>query len=192
VTKQVLSGTTNSNPLQFTGRENDATGLYFLRARYYNPEHGRFISEDPIGIASGSTNLYTYVLNSPANFTDPLGLHHDWWHTAYQDAFNAGRVLATVGRKLVIAGEGLFSAIGDFLSAGGCMVRSLYNPFDFGGVGAIFEGGLGVASAGGAAISYAGTRGIPLVLGLAGGLPLVLVGTGLAGYGAVQAYTECA
>lgn len=70
-----VSGTADANPFQYAGRENDgATGLYFNRARYYSPEHGRFISEDPIGHASGDTNLYSYAANSPTNFTDPNGL----------------------------------------------------------------------------------------------------------------------
>jgi len=46
-------GPDNANPLQFTGRENDQTGLYYYRARYYDPLLKRFVSEDPIGIAGG-------------------------------------------------------------------------------------------------------------------------------------------
>ena len=58
----------------FTGREWDAeTGLYYYRARYYDPKIGRFISEDPIGLAGG-INAYTYVANRPSVFTDPSGL----------------------------------------------------------------------------------------------------------------------
>jgi hypothetical protein len=43
-------------------------GLDYLRARYYDPEVGRFLGEDPIG------GGYAYALNSPANFTDPTGM----------------------------------------------------------------------------------------------------------------------
>ncbi|NJR32299.1 MAG: RHS repeat-associated core domain-containing protein [Chamaesiphon sp. CSU_1_12] len=58
----------------YTGRELDEeTGLYYYRARYYDPSLGRFISEDPIGFSAGDTNLYRYVGNSPTNFTDPSG-----------------------------------------------------------------------------------------------------------------------
>lgn len=58
----------------FTGREWDPeTNLYYYRARYYDPKAGRFISEDPIGFGSG-TIFYTYVENSPVNFTDPSGM----------------------------------------------------------------------------------------------------------------------
>lgn len=69
-----VEGPANSNPHQFTGRENDgATGLYYYRARYYDPVRGRFISSDPIGLAGG-LNTYAYVLNNPIRYTDPLGL----------------------------------------------------------------------------------------------------------------------
>ena len=62
-------------PYAFTGRELDAeTGLYFYRARYYDPNLGRFISEDPIAFLSSDTNFYRYIFNSPVNLTDPSGL----------------------------------------------------------------------------------------------------------------------
>jgi RHS repeat-associated protein len=59
---------------KFTGREYDSeTGLYYYRARYYDPAVGRFLSQDPIGFAGGDTNLYRYVRNQPARLSDPLG-----------------------------------------------------------------------------------------------------------------------
>jgi RHS repeat-associated protein len=59
----------------FTGREWDAeTGLYYYRARYYDPKIGRFLSEDPIGAEGEDTNLYAYVQNRPTVLTDPTGL----------------------------------------------------------------------------------------------------------------------
>ncbi len=69
-----VSGETSDNPFQFAGRENDGTGLYYYRARYYSPELQRFISEDPIGFGGGDVNLYVMVGNNPVNFVDPLGL----------------------------------------------------------------------------------------------------------------------
>lgn len=45
----------------------------FYRARYYDPETGRFISEDPIGFEAGDLNQYRYVYNIPAMFADPEG-----------------------------------------------------------------------------------------------------------------------
>jgi RHS repeat-associated protein len=58
----------------FTGRESDQDGLYFYRARYYNPSWGRFISEDPIGFNGGDEDLYRYVGDDPISGWDPLGL----------------------------------------------------------------------------------------------------------------------
>jgi RHS repeat-associated protein len=59
---------------KFTGREYDSeTGLYYYRARYYDPAVGRFLSQDPIGFAGGDSNLYRYVRNQPARLSDPRG-----------------------------------------------------------------------------------------------------------------------
>jgi RHS repeat-associated protein len=61
--------------LKFTGREFDAdTGLYYYRARYYDPALRRFVSEDPLGFRAGDGNLQRYVGNSPVNGSDPSGL----------------------------------------------------------------------------------------------------------------------
>jgi RHS repeat-associated protein len=68
-----VSGT-NGNPYQFTGRENDATGLYFYRARYYSPTFQRFIAQDPIGFRGGDANLYGYIRQNPTSTVDPFGL----------------------------------------------------------------------------------------------------------------------
>jgi RHS repeat-associated protein len=68
-----------STRYQFTGREYDNfTGLHYYRARFYDARIGRFISEDPIGLAGGDINLYGYVWNSPNAFTDPSGLRGGW------------------------------------------------------------------------------------------------------------------
>jgi RHS repeat-associated protein len=48
-------------------------GLSFYRNRYYDQNSGRWIQEDPIGVAGG-VNLYAYVGNNPVMFTDPFGL----------------------------------------------------------------------------------------------------------------------
>ncbi|MCS4279184.1 RHS repeat-associated core domain-containing protein [Stenotrophomonas rhizophila] len=63
----------HDNPYQFTGREQDASGLYYYRARYYHTGMGRFISEDPIGL-NGGANPYAYVNGNPVSLADPLGL----------------------------------------------------------------------------------------------------------------------
>ncbi|MGV8991376.1 MAG: RHS repeat-associated core domain-containing protein [Thiobacillus sp.] len=65
------SGTTPT--YGYTGREPDATGLMFYRARYYHPGIGRFASRDPMGMADAVSG-YAYVANSPTNLIDPMGL----------------------------------------------------------------------------------------------------------------------
>jgi RHS repeat-associated protein len=67
------SGAASANPAQFTGRENDGTGLYFYRARYYDPRRQRFTSEDSLGFAGGDVNLHAYVGNNPTGYRDPSG-----------------------------------------------------------------------------------------------------------------------
>jgi RHS repeat-associated protein len=58
----------------YTGRESDPeTGLYYYRARYFDPNVGRFISTDPIGFEAGDANIYRYVGNSSTLATDPTG-----------------------------------------------------------------------------------------------------------------------
>jgi RHS repeat-associated protein len=51
----------------------DATGTLYRRARYYDPQTGRFTQEDPIGLAGG-VNLYGYAGGDPVNYADPSGL----------------------------------------------------------------------------------------------------------------------
>jgi RHS repeat-associated protein len=75
------------NPYMFTGRRLDPetrtgsrTGLYYYRARMYDPELGRFMQTDPIGYYD-SMNLYQYCGNNPVNWTDPWGLWKATGHT---------------------------------------------------------------------------------------------------------------
>ena len=63
-----------TNPFQYTAREFDPeTSLYFYRARYYDPNVGRFLSEDLLGFGAGPSDFYEYAFNSPTNYTDPWG-----------------------------------------------------------------------------------------------------------------------
>ncbi|MGH2359968.1 MAG: RHS repeat-associated core domain-containing protein, partial [bacterium] len=74
------TGAATGNPIDYTGRESDSTGLKYYRARYYHRGLQRFISEDPIGFGGGDVNLYAYVRNRPLTATDPLGLWAPWFH----------------------------------------------------------------------------------------------------------------
>jgi RHS repeat-associated protein len=68
------SGTTLAQPLRWKGREYEGeTGLYYMRARYYDPSVGRFISEDPAGL-QGGINPYAFADGDPVNKSDPTGL----------------------------------------------------------------------------------------------------------------------
>jgi RHS repeat-associated protein len=72
--KQTASSGSLTNAFQFASREFDSeTGLYFMRARYYDPATGRFVSEDP-SVFEGGMNFYPYVDNNPINWFDPYGL----------------------------------------------------------------------------------------------------------------------
>jgi RHS repeat-associated protein len=105
------SGAASSNSRTFTGREDDGTGLMYYRARYYDPANGRFISEDPIGIAGGP-NLHVYVLADPINLTDPTGLASTGLHWGFvcnptggarrRDRGHDGRLLEEVDHSALL------------------------------------------------------------------------------------------
>ena len=62
----------DDNPYRYCGENYDEeTGLYYLRARYYDPSIGRFMSEDP---AQDGLNWYVYCGNNPVMYIDPMGL----------------------------------------------------------------------------------------------------------------------
>jgi len=96
----------------FAGYRYDAeTGLYYVRARYYSPQLGRFLQTDPIG-TMGGRNLYAYASNDPLSRTDPNGTRDHPWSEAgmfrnpfvpgtlafylFKDAVRSGRAGRTV------------------------------------------------------------------------------------------------
>ena len=93
-----------AQPFRFGARELDSeTGLYYNRARYYDPALGRFISEDPIGLAGG-VNQYAYAGNDPVNNTDPTGL--ECWsilqHIVGDIVCSGGQCVETPGRDYTV------------------------------------------------------------------------------------------
>ncbi|MDA8325378.1 MAG: RHS repeat-associated core domain-containing protein, partial [Nitrospiraceae bacterium] len=63
-------------PFKFVGQfgvMTEPSGFYYMRARYYDPQVGRFISEDPAGFGGGDTNLSIYAGDNPVNGIDPEG-----------------------------------------------------------------------------------------------------------------------
>ena len=61
-------------PFRYQGQYADEeTEIYYNRFRYYSPELGQYITQDPIGLAGNNPTLYGYVRN-PTNHIDPLGL----------------------------------------------------------------------------------------------------------------------
>jgi len=98
------------NRFLFTGREFDKdTGLYYYRARYYNPYIGRFLQTDPAGYGAGM-NLYRYCANNSINMVDPTGML----------LVPTGRIIVTVGH-LTPADLPYGDTIGMLISVGGIL-----------------------------------------------------------------------
>ncbi|GEM_PF-634544 len=103
-----------AQPFKYVGQYGvmaEPNGFYYMRARYYDPKVGRFISEDPIGFGGGDVNLYGYVQNNPVNYTDPTGLY--WFRQSWQTDFVVGRA-----RSLVEPGGAISRFIEDYVPAG--------------------------------------------------------------------------
>ncbi|MEV7090535.1 RHS repeat-associated core domain-containing protein [Streptomyces sp. NPDC093085] len=137
------TGAESANPYTFTGRENDGTGLLHYRNRYYDPETGRFISQDPIGYAGG-TNLYEYALSSPTTYTDPSGNNPLLAACAGNALFDGGidwLAQRLSGRKVnwgQVGSAAAMGCLGGMLGAGiggkaaqgvGCLSKAPFNSF---------------------------------------------------------------
>ncbi|MGC1616082.1 MAG: RHS repeat-associated core domain-containing protein [Candidatus Acidiferrum sp.] len=103
--KQTSSSGSLTNPFQYTARESDTeTGLYYYRARYYDPTIGRFVREDPIRFRTG-IDFYSYVRNRPTGLRDPKG----------RVAWGGGAYVSGMAGLLTIGGgaEGSCMIVGD-------------------------------------------------------------------------------
>lgn len=92
--------------------EGDSAKLYYMRARWYDPEAGRFVSEDPIGLAGG-INQYAFAAGDPVNGWDPSGL--------------ACRTIGVDRLECTDISAGDFATIRDFL--GGAAGQAAYELF---------------------------------------------------------------
>ncbi|MEM7204197.1 MAG: RHS repeat-associated core domain-containing protein [Planctomycetota bacterium] len=103
------AGSSIANPFLFGARYFDPQGrLYYLRARFYDPRIGRFLSPDPGGFVDGS-NMYVFVGNNPINLRDPDGragtglscLDH-YNHLKLSEAYGdlVGKVFGDAGEKI--------------------------------------------------------------------------------------------
>jgi len=87
----------------YTGREPDESGLEYYRARYYDPQVGRFTQRDPLGMVDGF-NTYGYAAGNPVLFVDPEGTT-----ILFADASNSTSAYST--RTDVSAGTSLFGRV---------------------------------------------------------------------------------
>jgi len=168
------NGLTNS--YKFTAREEDGTGLYYYRARYYHPGLGRFVSEDPLRLAARDVNFYVYASDNPVRLLDPLGL------------FDLGLIARGTGNTLagsvgIVVGAGtsesVIGAVG--LLAGydrAVMGTAQLNRGLFGGPESPYEKGFFAGTLGTVGGSY--WQQVGEVLGFYGGLAVPESGVGRA------------
>ncbi|MHC4540939.1 MAG: RHS repeat-associated core domain-containing protein [Planctomycetota bacterium] len=116
----------HTNPYMFAGRRFDIEiGLYYNRARYYNPYTGRFLQTDPIGYGDG-LNWYRYCRNNPLNGTDPSGmstLHTPPGMAVLIASEGLGAATAMYGRSAVI--NYIIQTAGQSIAVSGMMVKVL-------------------------------------------------------------------
>jgi RHS repeat-associated protein len=108
----------------FAGEQADENGLIYLRARYLDPELGRFLSEDPVRFGAPGVvgfNPYTYVGNNPSTWTDPTGTQIA---IEYDDllllTFLVAGAAYVLGQALVPALEEVAEVIDDCFETGPC------------------------------------------------------------------------
>ncbi len=157
------------NPFRYRSYYYDVeTKLYYLQTRYYDPEVGRFISQDGVEYAEPETingiNLYAYCGNNPVTYVDPTG-EAKWW----QWLISSLQFLGGIALCLVPGAQG----IGASLIIGGSigLISNVVSPAigqAIGGVSSIANG-WGAFSTGTSILGL----GIP---GLIGGIALMIVG----------------
>ena len=125
------------NRLLFKGLlwEGTSAGLYYMRARWYDPELGRFLSEDPIGIAGG-INQYAFAAGDPVNGSDPSGEKFKWKSllgpVVALAAITIGGATGPIGAAAAFSGGFHALAAAAFGSAAAAGVESVFSREPFG------------------------------------------------------------
>ncbi|MGE4169618.1 MAG: RHS repeat domain-containing protein [Candidatus Margulisiibacteriota bacterium] len=106
----------NSHEINYTGKKRDPeTGLYYFNQRHYDPEIGRFLTEDPAGQC---LNPYLYAANSPLVYVDPDGEFFQFLIPLFVSALQAGATSAAINAGMQLAltgkidGQGVLNAFG--------------------------------------------------------------------------------
>ena len=102
---------TFTQPFKYVGKLGvmaEDNWFYYMRARYYDPVLGRFISEDPLGFGGGDVNLYVYGGNNPVLVVDPWGKESGYPYTpTWSDVRTAGQSAVSATRQGVGAAVNL-------------------------------------------------------------------------------------
>ena len=120
-----------SNPYQYIGRwgvrrVSNTHTIHYMRARLYDPQHGRFLTVDPLGLGGKSENVYCYVNNNPIEMIDPKGTNPAVFAAlgAFYGAANSLIVYistadeVTLGGAVIAAGKGAISGAVSVASKG--------------------------------------------------------------------------
>lgn len=153
------------NSLAFTGQQYDSrTNLLYLRARYYDPTTGRFLTRDPVSGFTSNTqdlNQYAYCYNNPVGLTDPSGrivwlpviigvaatiggvanaIHY--WTTTPENLRDIGGVASAFGIGFGAAGLGATAAALAVMAIGPVLVGAGLSAAGAAVVGGIVSGGI--------------------------------------------------
>ncbi|MEZ4315092.1 MAG: RHS repeat-associated core domain-containing protein [Polyangiaceae bacterium] len=154
-------------PFGFAGGLCDAdTGLVRFGLRDYDPETGRWTTQDPIGISGGDTNLYAYVAGDPVNWADPTGLTLSGGNPAMDSALNGG-LLSWLGFEEFARGaynynEGRLKLSNDAtFNEGIAQIRQGICQMVGGGIQAVQAGQVAIALTSVASVALKGTARLP-------------------------------
>ena len=125
--KAEIVNDTVTNNLRFPGQFYDAeSGLYYNFHRYYDPETGRYITADPIGLRGG-INLYSYVQNNPVNWIDPEGRS---WITYGIGTIGIGVISADDATGIGISDDWLIPIIAGWMLSNAASDRDLQKEIE--------------------------------------------------------------